>query len=57
MIDERFTCTDGLHNCYNVDQTCGCPCMSCWDDTEPRCETCNAILDLKETCPDCEVTQ
>lgn len=49
--DWWFECNDGLHNCFNTDQPCGCRCDDCRDDTEPRCNTCNDVLDRKGACP------
>jgi len=39
-----FDCEDGMHNCYNTNQPCGCRCENCVDKTEPRCDTCNSLV-------------
>ena len=48
-----FECASGDHHCYNDDQVCGCRCDECIDLTEPRCNTCNQVLE-HGLCPDCE---
>ena len=37
-------CQDGQHRCFNTDQPCGCRCDDCRDDTEPRCDICNGLI-------------
>lgn len=45
---------DNRHKCYDDDLVCGCWCDGCVDETEPRCEHCNSILEDGK-CPE-EVT-
>ena len=40
---------------YNGDlycQPCGCRCDDCRDDTEPRCDVCNQLINTKRQCED-----
>jgi len=39
-----LVCQDGQHRCFNTDQPCGCRCDDCRDDTEPRCDICNGLI-------------
>ena len=39
-----MVCQDGQHRCFNTDQPCGCRCDDCRDDTEPRCDICNGLI-------------
>ena len=39
-----LVCQDGQHRCFNTDQPCGCRCGDCRDDTEPRCDICNGLI-------------
>ena len=40
----RPVCQDGSHDCFNTGQPCGCRCDDCRDDTEPRCDICNGLI-------------
>lgn len=44
-FDDDSTCQTGEHGCRDGDQVCGCRCDSCEDETEPKCNVCNAILE------------
>ena len=39
-----LVCQDGQHRCFNTGQPCGCRCDDCRDDTEPRCDVCNGLI-------------
>ena len=39
-----LVCQDGQHRCFNTGQPCGCRCDDCRDDTEPRCDICNGLI-------------
>jgi len=43
-VEGRLVCQDGSHDCFNTDQPCGCRCDDCRDDTEPRCDICNGLI-------------
>ena len=47
-----LVCQDGQHRCFNTDQPCGCRCGDCRDDTEPRCDVCNQLINTKGQCED-----
>lgn len=61
--DDHWTCEPGDHVCRDNDIVCGCRCEGCVDETEPRCDRCNAVLEAFELapgllagdleCPDC----
>jgi hypothetical protein len=47
-----LVCQDGQHNCFSTDQPCGCRCDDCRDDTEPRCDVCNQLINARGQCED-----
>jgi len=47
-----LVCQDGQHRCFNTDQPCGCQCDDCRDDTEPRCDVCNQLINTQGQCED-----
>ena len=51
-VEGWLVCQDGQHRCFNTDQPCGCRCGDCRDDTEPRCDVCNQLINTKGQCED-----
>ena len=43
-VEGWLVCQDGQHRCFNTGQPCGCRCDDCRDDTEPRCDICNGLI-------------
>ena len=51
-VEGWLVCQDGQHRCFNTDQPCGCRCADCRDDTEPRCDVCNQLINTQGQCED-----
>ena len=49
-VEGWLVCQDGQHRCFKTDQPCGCRCDDCRDDTEPRCDICNQLINTQGHC-------